>query len=762
MSIEDKLQNLAKSINQQKTVLFIGSGFSLNAEPINPKGKSNFSDWAKLTQKMIDELEKGKKKQKAKYSELPYPEIIQLYETAYLKDKCKKIIRESIPTDKFKPGELHKILLDTTRFPWHAIVTTNIDDLIEKTLNELDIPYTCIFKSEHFYNIHGLPVYKIHGTYEDETSWVFTEKEYLDYEDNHPFFVTKMRQLFFEYNCLFVGYSLKDPDFKQIFQWVDRKLKDKRDYRPETYTLFQEILPAQKKYWKETKLTIFEYPELKETFSQAIKIVPDKFDTNNHQNVLSNFLEVLYQYVKKEPLSLFDTLSKPTDIKTSYLLEHKIIQMIEANYPTIIGTLAKLRSNLFQETSSIHRKTIISKLPSKLENMLVSYWQNLYKLLSGISSANIDRNYNLEIYEIIFGIDSASGHDEDILKYFYLTSFIKYSNKIKKLDTFNKVTFIFECFIEYIELRQSEKFTISMELTTYRSWIKKIRFLKISPENKYLCDNVSYLILFAVYLLNNLESEPSALVKCIVSFLKNQELKEKYKTALYHRLNLFHLILGKYVEIYKFLKSAPQITKSEYYSPLWNCLLEFYLNYEKSREGYENIEKNTKSEFLTRYLALQALKSMQVKSKEDYYESYLANVKDTANQLEKIEIWKGKAKERDIRIDHLNLLDHTNFRYKILKRAFDIELNDKTWHRYPDSSITVRLNYNINVFWNAGIPFQVFSGEDFLLIFNSMLKQSFVGDILKYNFILPLITDWSKTNVKQNIKNYGITNIGHL
>ena len=207
MSIEIDLEKLAERVASKQTVLFIGSGMSLNADAINnPKDK--FQTWDKLIEPMIRELLTETEFNISDLKKISYPEIIQKYEEFYGKSERDKLIREAVPTNDYKPGNLHKTLFDISKYPWHTIITTNIDNLIENTFYELDKKYTPVVNDIQIPGAVPMVLYKIHGTYDQPDSWVFSKKEYDNIKKNKPIIVNNIKALFSQYTCLFIGYSL--------------------------------------------------------------------------------------------------------------------------------------------------------------------------------------------------------------------------------------------------------------------------------------------------------------------------------------------------------------------------------------------------------------------------------------------------------------------------------------------------------------------------------------------------------------------------
>ena len=61
---------------------------------------------------------------------------------------------------------------------------------------------------------------KIHGDAEDPTTIVLTEDDYEQLENDHRALVAVIESLLMTSHLLFVGYSLKDPDFANAVERV--------------------------------------------------------------------------------------------------------------------------------------------------------------------------------------------------------------------------------------------------------------------------------------------------------------------------------------------------------------------------------------------------------------------------------------------------------------------------------------------------------------------------------------------------------------
>ena len=109
------------------------------------------------------------------------------------------------------------------------VLTYNYDDFLEKSLDEINVPYSVIYNQ---FCMPGkkLPIYHAHGFFPQVNkkgdmqdiyckSIVLTESNYNDLY-NHPYDWTIACQLSFfrENTCLFIGSSLSDPNIRRLLQ----------------------------------------------------------------------------------------------------------------------------------------------------------------------------------------------------------------------------------------------------------------------------------------------------------------------------------------------------------------------------------------------------------------------------------------------------------------------------------------------------------------------------------------------------------------
>lgn len=248
------LDLLAKEIANNNAVIFVGAGFSKNAEPINENIESYFMNWSEfilLLAKKIWPNIKDEKQLKDRSSDYLY--LVQLFKDRFGENEFYKTVKRAIPTEDYDPGNMHKLLF---HLPWIETITTNMDDLIEKTFEFLNFPKSVVIEDKdlsvntNFYH----KIIKMHGSIERPDSIIFSEEDYRKYEEEHPLMVVKIKQVFAEKTVFFIGFSLTDPNFKKIFLWVNDILKR---YQKRAYAFIPNSDKNEIEYWRNRNVVIF-------------------------------------------------------------------------------------------------------------------------------------------------------------------------------------------------------------------------------------------------------------------------------------------------------------------------------------------------------------------------------------------------------------------------------------------------------------------------------------------------------------------------
>jgi len=196
-----------------KVLPFIGAGFSKNAEI--PKNKKML-DWDELGKEFANDI------QDYKYSNAI--DAISAYCHEYSRTSLVEKLTKILLVNSAKPGNTHKAFCD---LQFDIVCTTNFEFLLESGYSLLskfcqpilDEDQLAISNSQE-----GVTLLKLHGDLNHPMRLVATEEDYDRFLNKNPMLATFLANLLITRTALFIGYSLDDTDFRQIWQLIKDRL----------------------------------------------------------------------------------------------------------------------------------------------------------------------------------------------------------------------------------------------------------------------------------------------------------------------------------------------------------------------------------------------------------------------------------------------------------------------------------------------------------------------------------------------------------
>jgi hypothetical protein len=227
---------LLDDLLQGRWIPVIGAGLSRNA--VLPKG-SRVPLWQELGQAFADEM-KG----------YPFREpidAISAYDHEFRRVKLAEKLSELLFVDLAKPGRVHEALC---RLGFDIVCTTNIDFLLERGYDAIGRPCRPVVyddqlsmgdRKEYGSDDPKVTLLKLHGDVNNPKALVVTEEDYESFLNRHAIKATYLANLLICRTAVLVGYSLDDPDFRQIWRVISDRLGDLR--RP-AYSLLAGASPS--------------------------------------------------------------------------------------------------------------------------------------------------------------------------------------------------------------------------------------------------------------------------------------------------------------------------------------------------------------------------------------------------------------------------------------------------------------------------------------------------------------------------------------
>jgi hypothetical protein len=244
----------------------VGAGFSRNA--ILPP-KKQIPLWGELGK--LVELELGD------FEPLNPIDALSAYEYEYKRPKLVELLSRLLLIDEARPGDAHKAFC---QMQFKIVCTTNFDFLLEKQYEST--PRVCtplIDEDQLSVNLSdaGVALLKLHGDLNHPTRLIVTENDYDLFLNKYPLLATYMANLLITRTPILIGYSLDDPDFRQLWQIVGERLGR---FRRTAYVI---TVGA-----KHTDIVRFE--------RRGIKVINLITNKSNIGEVLSQTFNELYEY----------------------------------------------------------------------------------------------------------------------------------------------------------------------------------------------------------------------------------------------------------------------------------------------------------------------------------------------------------------------------------------------------------------------------------------------------------------------------------
>ncbi len=208
--IKTSILKIKEASKNNKLIIFVGAGISAN---------SGIPNWGSLIEEMAHDLGyKEKNISSDLFLKIPQYYFNERGEKEYY-DKLTKIFLSK----KFKVNAIHKEVFKLN--PTH-LITTNYDTLLEEaSLENGKFFHTVKQNSDLPYGNFNNMIIKMHGDFEHKNI-VLKEDDYLNYSLNFSLIENYIKSLVSTNTVLFIGYSVNDPNFNLLFQWVKNILRD--------------------------------------------------------------------------------------------------------------------------------------------------------------------------------------------------------------------------------------------------------------------------------------------------------------------------------------------------------------------------------------------------------------------------------------------------------------------------------------------------------------------------------------------------------
>jgi hypothetical protein len=204
----------------RECVLFVGAGMSAGA---------GLPDWNGLMRRLSDDLKLDW------HPGLNPLDLAQWYRERFGRKQLGDVIRQTYTTTAH-PTLAHYLLMS---LPLRHVITTNYDDLLERALAALKRhPVTVIHQHEVARTGRDdVYVVKLHGDAAHAEEIILTRDDYDEFFHARPAMALLLEGLLLNRTFFFVGYGLRDPNFRQVHSRIVRMLREAA--RPAFATTFE-------------------------------------------------------------------------------------------------------------------------------------------------------------------------------------------------------------------------------------------------------------------------------------------------------------------------------------------------------------------------------------------------------------------------------------------------------------------------------------------------------------------------------------------
>jgi hypothetical protein len=200
-------QDLIDSIANRNAVFFCGAGISRGL-----KDEQGFPGGRELAREMAEKL-LGRT-----VSDDESLDLKQIAQEVVWKDKgsrnrLNEYLLKVFDNPKITPLRAHKALAALEC----NVITTNYDTLIEQAFRQAEKRCGTVVRENDLTRMQDVNVVKIHGCVTDVDNIVIAEEDYYGWLVSDSEMKTLVRLWFFQRPIIFIGFSLSDPNFRQLY-----------------------------------------------------------------------------------------------------------------------------------------------------------------------------------------------------------------------------------------------------------------------------------------------------------------------------------------------------------------------------------------------------------------------------------------------------------------------------------------------------------------------------------------------------------------
>lgn len=201
---------LIEEFSRNNVVLFVGSGLSIGA---------GLAGWSDLVRPLAQAAKATWPANPSDLSSSHLLDAAQHYEYQYGTHALITHIRRALGDVHVEPTKVHKLL---THLPIFTVFTTNYDSLIERAYLDAGRSVNVIVETTElaFWSNSSVQIVKLCGDLNRPKSIVITARDFNTYFSKKSGLADRLRSSLEISTPLFLGYSLRDPFFNQIWDRI--------------------------------------------------------------------------------------------------------------------------------------------------------------------------------------------------------------------------------------------------------------------------------------------------------------------------------------------------------------------------------------------------------------------------------------------------------------------------------------------------------------------------------------------------------------
>ena len=232
--------DIVDQIEQQKCLLFVGSGVSIPAPGrLGPPGPALLA--LELADRMGSQLDEY---------ELPW--VAQLYADREGLHALRDYVRKRLYDVRYRPTLLHHLV---TELPFRYIVYTAQDILLLDAFNRKSVSITPVFPGGKLSYGNERVVILLYGNAQQPETLLLTEDERRQVFDDHSNLSNSLRVDVTNIPSLFLGYSLSDPTFREFYYDLRQKMTPDS---PRAYLVGMDVKEEDLKYWQQHNASVIQ------------------------------------------------------------------------------------------------------------------------------------------------------------------------------------------------------------------------------------------------------------------------------------------------------------------------------------------------------------------------------------------------------------------------------------------------------------------------------------------------------------------------